>query len=352
MQAVNSKCIGTYIYMQNKISFAELLAEPKTVVLTIHMNPDADALGSALGFAQVLQKKGHEVSIISPNSFPDFLKWMKNWQKVLIYDREAKACKQAISKADIIFSMDYSALKRVGDIGPEIEKSKAVKAIIDHHREPESYAQAMLWSIEAGATCELVFDLLEELGWLQLLDKDAGECLYAGILTDTGGFRHPNTTQHIHEIVAKLMGIGVEVARVSKLVYDTNTVNRIRLLGFALSKRLVVLPEYKVAYIYLSADDLAHYKAQKGDTEGLVNYALSIKGIVMAALFTEKDQMIKMSFRSVGDFSVNEFARANFDGGGHTNAAGGVSKDMNLQQVIQKFEKLLITYKSELTKEK
>ena len=336
--------------MHNHIPFKELLAEPKKLVLTIHLNPDADALGSALGFARVLRKKGHEVVIVSPNSFPDFLKWMQGWEQVLLYDKNPEAAKSALAQADVVFSMDYSALKRGGDVGEEIKKSKAVKAIIDHHREPENYAQAMQWSIEAGATCELVYDLLVELGWEKLLDKEAGECLYAGIMTDTGGFRHPNTTQHIHQIVASLMGIGVDVAKVSKLIYDTNTVNRIKLLGFALSQRLHVLTEYNVAYIYLSAKDLASFHAQKGDTEGLVNYALSIKGIVMAALFTEKDQMIKMSFRSVGNFSVNEFARTNFDGGGHTNAAGGVSKELSLEAVIDKFEKLLPNYKTALTK--
>jgi len=336
--------------MKDTKEFELLFSGSKNIVLTIHLNPDADALGSALGFALVLQKKGHSVSIVSPNTFPDFLKWMKGNEQVLVFDKESEACKKVLEQADIIFSMDYSALKRVGAVGDEIAKSSAIKVIIDHHREPENYADLMKWSTEAGATCELVFDLLKELDWLSLLDKDSGECLYAGIMTDTGGFRHPNTTQHIHEIIAQLLGIGVNGARVSKLVYDTNTVDRIKLLGFTLSQRLKVIPAYNVAYIHLSANDLKKYNAQKGDTEGLVNYALSIEGIVMAALFKESDNMVKMSFRSVGEFSVNDFARTNFDGGGHTNAAGGISKTMNLQQVIEKFEKLLPTYKSELNK--
>ncbi len=336
--------------MQETKQFEQLFSNPKNIVLTIHLNPDADALGSALGFALVLQKKGHSVTVVSPNTFPDFLKWMKGNDQVLVFDREPEACKKVLKDADIIFSMDYSTLKRVGQVGDEIAKSNATKVIIDHHREPEEYAGLMKWSTEAGATCELVFDLLKELNWLNSIDKDAGECLYAGIMTDTGGFRHPNTTQHIHEIIAQLLGIGVNGSRVSKLVYDTNSVDRIKLLGFTLSQRLEILEDFNVAYIYLSADDLKKYNAQKGDTEGLVNYALSIKGIVMAALFKESDSMVKMSFRSVGEFSVNDFARSNFDGGGHTNAAGGVSKSMNLRQVIKKFENLLPMYKSELNK--
>jgi len=334
--------------MQNIQVFKQLLNTPKQIVLTIHLNPDADALGSALGFASVLKKKGHTVTIVSPNTFPNFLKWMKENEKVLIYDNESKACDKVIEDADLIFSLDYSALKRVGAVGEAIKNSKATKVIIDHHREPEDYADYMKWSIEAGATAELVFDLFLELDWVGDLDKDGGECLYAGIMTDTGGFRHPNTTQHIHEIVAQLIGIGVDTAKVSKLVYDTNSINRIKLLGFALSQRLTIIEEYKTAFIYLSSEDLKTHNAQKGDTEGLVNYALSIKGITMAALFKESDNMVKMSFRSVGSFSVNDFARTNFDGGGHNNAAGGVSKSMSLTQVIEKFENLLPTYKSEL----
>ena len=334
--------------MQNIQVFKQLLNTPKKIVLTIHLNPDADALGSALGFASVLKKKGHTVTVVSPNTFPDFLKWMKENEKVLVYDNDSKACDKALEEADIIFSLDYSALKRVGAVGEVIKKAKATKVIIDHHRDPEDYADYMKWSTEAGATAELIFDLFQELDWIGDLDKDGGECLYAGIMTDTGGFRHPNTTQHIHEIVAQLIGIGVDAAKVSKLVYDTNSINRIKLLGFALSQRLTIIEEYKTAFIYLSSEDLKTYNAQKGDTEGLVNYALSIKGIVMAALFKESDNMVKMSFRSVGSFSVNDFARTNFEGGGHNNAAGGVSKSMSLTQVIEKFENLLPTYKSEL----
>ncbi len=336
--------------MQNIQVFKQLLNTPKQIVLTIHLNPDADALGSALGFASVLQKKGHTVTVVSPNTFPDFLKWMKENEKVLIYDNQPTECDKVLAEADIIFSMDYSALKRVGAVGDEIKKSKATKVIIDHHREPEDYADYMKWSTSAGATAELVFDLFKELDWINELDKDGGECLYAGIMTDTGGFRHPNTTQHIHEIVAQLIGLGVDAAKVSKLVYDTNTVNRIKLLGFALSQRLKIIEEFNTAYIYLSSKDLKAYNAKKGDTEGLVNYALSIKGITMAALFKESDNMVKMSFRSVGSFSVNDFARTNFDGGGHNNAAGGISKTLSLKQVIEKFEKLLPIYKSELNK--
>lgn len=336
--------------MQNIDAFKQLLSSPKKIVLTVHLNPDADALGSALGFAAVLEKKGHQVTVLSPNAYPDFLKWMVGNEQVVVFEKDKSTCENQVKDADIIFSMDYSALKRVGGIGDLIAESDATKVIIDHHIEPEDYADFMKWSTKAGATAELVFDLLSEMGWNTLLDKDSGECLYAGIMTDTGGFRHPNTTQHIHEIVAKLIGIGVDTSRVSKWVYDSNTLNRIRLLGFALSERLQVLTDYKVAYIYLSKKDLASHNAQKGDTEGLVNYALSIKGIVMAALFTEKDDMVKMSFRSIGSFSVNDFARKNFDGGGHMNAAGGVSKEMNLKEVIKKFEGLLPEYKTELNK--
>lgn len=333
--------------MQNFSAFKELLSSPKKIVITPHSNPDADALGSSLGLWSILKKQGHEVTVVSPNDFPGFLKWMQGQDQVVVYDYDPDRSVALIDAADVVFAMDYSSLDRIGPLGEFVRKASAVKVVIDHHRNPEDFADFVEWSVEAGATGELLYDLLKELSWTNLIGSEEADCIYSGIMTDTGGFRHPNTTQHIHHIVAELISLGANTAKVSKLVYDSNSVNRLRLLGFALNDRMVVLEEFKIAYIYLSAADLRNFNAQQGDTEGLVNYALSIVGITMAALFTEKDGLIKMSFRSVGDFSVNDFARKNFEGGGHINAAGGKST-LSLDETLKKFEGLLPEYKQEL----
>ena len=345
----NSGCFmrGNVSYMQNLNAFRKLFSSPKRIVITPHSNPDADALGSALALSSILMQQGHDVHVVSPNDCPGFLKWMKGESEVVVYDQQPERCIELLESANIIFSLDYSCLDRVGPMGDIICELSATNVIIDHHRSPEDYADFMEWDVSAGATAELIFDLAKSMDWLKFIDPDVADCLYAGILTDTGGFKHPNTSKHIHEIVAELIGMGAHNSKVSKLIYDSNSLDRLRLLGFALNDRLVVREAFRVAYIYLSAEDLARFNSQKGDTEGLVNYALSITGITMAALFTEKDGLIKISFRSVGDFSVNDFARANFEGGGHTNAAGGKS-DLTLQETLEKFEGLLPQYKDEL----
>ncbi len=333
--------------MQNLNAFNELLSTPKKIVITPHSNPDADALGSCLGLWSILKKLGHDVTVVSLNDFPGFLKWMHGQQDVVIYDYTPEKSIELIEQAEIIFSLDYSSLDRIGPLGDVVRAATATKVVIDHHRDPEDFADFMDWNIEAGATGELLFDLAKSMDWVKFIDSQVADCIYSGIMTDTGGFRHPNTSQHIHEIVAELIGLGADTAKVAKQVYDSNSVDRLRLLGFSLNERMVVLEEFKVAYIHLSATDLRRFNARQGDTEGLVNYALSIVGITMAALFTEKDGLIRMSFRSVGDFSVNDFARKNFEGGGHINAAGGKSS-LTLKETLNKFEGLLPAYKTEL----
>jgi bifunctional oligoribonuclease and PAP phosphatase NrnA len=336
--------------MKDIEKFKLLLDSPKRAVITVHTNPDADALGSALGFASILRQQGHDITVVSPNEYPDFLKWMKGNSEVVVYKKQELQVKALVEKADIIFCLDFSDLNRIGELGDLVRSSTVVKIMIDHHLEPEKFADFEKWSIEAGATAELIYDLAEEMGWVGFIGSEEADCLYAGIMTDTGGFRHPNTTKHIHEVVAKLIGLGANTARVAKLVYDTNTESRLRLMGFALSQRLVVMKDYDVAYIYITKEDQKKFNIQKGDTEGLVNYALSIANITMAALFTESDDMVKISFRSIGAFSVNEFARKYFDGGGHANAAGGRS-EASLQDTIEIFKSLVIKNKQKLEHE-
>ena len=333
--------------MTNFNDFKELLSSPKKCVIVMHTKPDADALGSSLALAQYLQNKGHDVEVISPTTYPDFLKWMKGNSDVLVYANAIDKGNQLVRDAEVIFCLDFSSLKRIDDLGDVIREATAKKVLIDHHLNPEDFADFRSWSTEAAATAELIYDLIVDFDDEDLIDKDIAECLYAGIMTDTGSFRHSCTTAKVHETVAALIKRGANVTSVSSQVYDAYTYSRLKLIGYALSEKLKVIPEYKVAYFVLSADDLNKYNYQTGDSEGLVNYGLSIKGITMAATIIEREDGIRMSFRSIGDFSVNNFAKENFSGGGHKNAAGGKS-ELSLEATIKKFEEILPKYKSEL----
>ncbi len=335
--------------MQEIEALKALLGIPQKIVITTHQRPDADALGSSLGLMLYLQKKGHDVKVITPTDYPDFLKWMKSNDEVVIYSEKTKQrSKELMDQAKLIFCLDFSALSRIEDLGDMVRDANADKVLIDHHLDPEDFAKYRSWDTGAAATAELVYDLIIDMGDEDLIDQDISECLYAGILTDTGSFKHPNVTQHVFEVCASLIAKGADTSKVSKLIYDTNSEDRLRLLGYSLSEKLKVLPEYKTAYFALSAEEMKRFNAQSGDTEGLVNYALSMEGIKMAALIKESDGIVKMSFRSVGEFSVNEFARAHFNGGGHRNAAGGKGDNDSLKDTVDKFEKLLIEYKSTL----
>ncbi|MBF9251799.1 bifunctional oligoribonuclease/PAP phosphatase NrnA [Pontibacter sp. 172403-2] len=326
-----------------------LLNEPKEVMITTHHKPDADALGSSLGLAGYLKKKGHRVTVITPSDYPDFLNWMEGNEDVLVYSEKNDALVQRIiGESQVIFCLDFNSLSRIHEMGEYIRQAKGTKVMIDHHLQPEHFADLSFSDTNAAATAELVYDLIKEAGDADLIDTSIGECLYAGIMTDTGSFRHPSTSKNVHLIIADLLHIGVQTSNIHRLIYDSSTELRLRFLGYALKDKLVVLHEYNTAYIAITKEELKAYDSKTGDTEGLVNYALSIEGIVFAALIIDRSEAVKMSFRSVGDFSVNEFAREHFNGGGHKNAAGGMSLD-SLEATIDKFERLLPLYKDQLT---
>jgi phosphoesterase RecJ-like protein len=328
--------------MQELKSFIKQISTPKKIVITTHHKPDADALGSSLGMANYLKKKDHAVTVITPSDYPSFLTWMKGNEGVLNYENPEQQ-KEAIAKieeADMIFCLDFSALGRLQDMAQLVRDSKAYKVNIDHHQDPEDFADFTFLSTAAAATCELIYDLIVKIGDKDLLDSDIAECLYSGIMTDTGGFRHPNTTKNVHLVTADLIGLGADNSKISRLIYDTNSVEKLKFLGFALSRRLVILPELQTAYFTISKKDLKKYNSQTGDTEGLVNYALSLDGIKIAALFTERKDAVKISFRSTEEVSVNKFAAKFFEGGGHKNASGGKS-DLSLEETALKFEKLI-----------
>ncbi len=334
--------------MQDFQAFKELLNSPRNIVIVTHHKPDADALGSSLGLAGFLRKKQHQVSVITPTDYPVFLEWMPGNDQVLIYnDGHQKRSKQLVEQAEMIFCLDFSSLHRINELGELVRASPGIKVLIDHHLDPEDFAEFTFWSTKAAATAELIFDLIVDLGEKDLIDADIAESLYAGIMTDTGSFKHSNTTEKIHRVTAELIKLGADTHKVARLIYDSNSLERLQFTGFALSERLVVLKEFNTAYLAISSKDLSRFNSKTGDTEGLVNYALSIKGIILAAVIIDRGEVIKISFRSIGEFPVNELAQEHFEGGGHRNAAGGKSH-LSLNETVDKFVKLLPHYQSKL----
>lgn len=335
--------------MEALASFKKELSSPKKIFITTHVKPDADALGSSLGMANYLLKKGHEVTVVTPTDYPSFLNWMEGNDSVLDFSRDdlKPAVKKALFEADIIFCLDFSALNRVNELGEMIRQSNAFIVNIDHHQDPEEFADFRYWSTQAAATCELIYQLIVSLGDKSLIDKDIAECLYAGIMTDTGGFRHPNTTKNVHLVVAELIDIGANASQIANWIYDSNSINRLKFIGFAISRRLIIREDLHTAYFAISKKDLKKYQSRTGDTEGLVNYALSLDGIKIAALFSEREDGIKISFRSTVDVAINKFAASYFNGGGHKNAAGGKS-ELSLKDTIERFESLVESHQDEL----
>ncbi len=328
--------------------FNDFLSVPRKIVITTHQNPDADALGSSLGLAAYLKKKGHFPTVITPTDYPDFLKWMPNEPDVINFEGDRQdLAKKLIAKAEMIFCLDFSALNRIKGMEEYVKQSAAQKVLIDHHQQPENFANFVFWNEKAAATCELIYQLIEKLGDVELIDTSLAECLYAGLVTDTGSFRFDSTTEEIHRIAGELITKGVRPNDIHRKIFDSNSFERMKFLGFALGEKLTHLPEFNVAYMAISKEELGRFSSKNGDTEGIVNYGLAIKGVVMAAIFTERDDMIRISFRSVDTFSVSEFSRNHFNGGGHKNAAGGRSH-ASLSQTVEKFLGLLPQYQSAL----
>ncbi|HOX82065.1 MAG TPA: bifunctional oligoribonuclease/PAP phosphatase NrnA [Chryseolinea sp.] len=337
--------------MQNLQAFEEYISEPRNVVIVTHVKPDADALGSSLGLSAYLKKRNHKVTVITPSDYPEFLDWMSGNKDVVVFQKEKSGpCETLIQQSDLIFCLDFSTLNRINELGEMVRNAPAKKVLIDHHLEPEAFADFEKWDGTAASTAELIYQLIYELGDVDLIDSNIADCLYAGIMTDTGGFRHSNTNYKVLHIASELVRHGANPYSVSKLVYETNSLERLRLLGFVLSEKLKVLPEYNTAYMVLNAEELKRFASQTGDTEGLVNYGLSIKGIRLSVMITDRKDSVRLSLRSLGNFSVNDLARKHFEGGGHRNAAGGQST-LSVDQTLQKFLNLLPEYKEELTRE-
>ncbi len=323
---------------QDSEAVKALLSSPKKIVITTHRNPDGDAIGSSLGLYHFLTKTGHNVTVISPNDYPDFLGWMPDAGKIVVFEKQTEAAEKILNDAEIIFTLDFNVLSRTGDLmEAALKKVDGVFIMIDHHQKPGDYAKYIFSDTSYGSTCEMIYHFIKGMGFQDKIDKTIGTCLYTGIVTDSGSFRYPSTTGTTHRIVAEFIDKGIDNSQIHSLLFDNHSHNRIQILARAL-QNMKVLPAYNTSYTYLSQEELNSFGHSKGDTEGIVNYGLSMKDIVFTAFFTENKEegIIKISFRSKGDFDVNQYAREHFNGGGHINAAGGKSTD-TLEATIQKF---------------
>jgi phosphoesterase RecJ-like protein len=319
----------------------ELLATPKKIAIIPHRSPDGDAMGSTLALYHFLLKLNHQPTVIAPNDFPNFLAWLPSSEKVKIYENDKAHCAQIIQEAELVFTLDFNALHRTGEMEHVLNKVTVPMVMIDHHQKPDTYAKYTYSNTAFGSTCEMVYNFIGFLDQKELIDTTIATCIYTGITTDSGSFRFPSTTGNTHRIVAELIDLGINNSEIHNLLFDNNSYNRLQLLGRAL-QNMKIYPEYKTSYITLSQKELDEFHYEKGDTEGIVNYGLTIKGIHFTAIFIEHrdENIIKISFRSQGNFDVNQFARDHFNGGGHINAAGGKSYE-SLAETVKKFEQLI-----------
>ncbi len=322
---------------------SDLLSDKDAKVCVLsHTNPDGDALGSALALGGILRNFGFaKVSVVMPNNFPDFLSWMPWSKDVIIGTKNPKAAMLAITEASVIFCVDFNALERTENLQGYLAKSKAKRVLIDHHPQPGDSFDLYFSEVGASSTAELVYELACLLTLESFISLEVAECLYAGIITDTGSLSYSCNNPRTYQIVANLVSIGVDAAYLQRLIYNTFSENRLRLLGFSLSERLVVMHSCRTAYIRLGKQDLQKYSFAIGDTEGIVNYAMSIKDVDLAAIFLQYNDYVKISFRSSGPIDVNEFARNHFNGGGHSNASGGKSPE-SLDETVSRFERLVL----------
>ena len=328
-------------------NFRSFISKYKKVVIVSHVNPDGDAIGSSLAFYFFLQKFGIDVKIIIPNDFPSFLAWMPGIENILVFDKNSEKGVEYLNAADLICYIDFNHPSRTGLVHNDLcHCSKTPKMLIDHHRDTDySQFEAYLSELETSSTAELVAELIQSQGFDKYLDDKIATCLLVGIMTDTGSFAHSIYHPETFEICGKLISPTVDYQLIHSKIYNTFSENRLRLLGYSISERMVTLDEYHTAYIYLTKADLERFNYQVGDTEGVVNFPLMIDNIKMAVLITERQGVIRFSFRSKGDFSVHEVARAHFNGGGHTNAAGG-TLECSIEQAIEKLLAVLPQYKA------
>ncbi len=320
---------------------SKLLELSQNILIISHINPDGDAIGSQLAIYHYLDSKGRKAGMISPNYLQDFLKWMDGSEQIEVFIRDRKKCITIIEKADLIIMVDFNQSSRLGEAEKYVKESPAIKVVIDHHLDGHDIANLVISDPSKCSTAELVYEIITEIDGKPFLSRSYTEAIYAGIITDTGNFEYGTYTGKTLCIIADIIDSGIEKERILNVLYNNFSADRMRLQGYALNQRMVVMPELHTAYIFLTQKDLADYNHVKGDTEGFVNLPLSIRGINFSALLVEKDNFVKLSFRSKGKFAVNEFAANYFSGGGHLNASGGEYYD-TLKNTIEYFLKAVM----------
>jgi phosphoesterase RecJ-like protein len=335
--------------MQAIEQFYPILNQPFKAVITAHQKPDGDAMGSTLGLYHFLKQLGHEVTVISPTNWAQFLDWMPGVEQVIDFEANKNEASEIVAAADYVFCLDFNILHRTKHLEPIIRDSKALKILIDHHQQPDNPSFAYgISDVKMSSTCEMIYDFIVQSGHSNLINIDIATCLYTGLMTDTGSFRFPSTTASVHKIVAHLKELGLQHAKIHENIYDNSTEGRLKFMGNAFLNRMTVLPEFKTAVMAIPKSDIYKFELKTGDTEGLVNYLLSIEGIKFAAILIDREEERKWSFRSKGNFDVNIFARTHFEGGGHANAAGGRSSK-SLDETFNDFKNIIENYKSQLT---
>lgn len=328
-----------------------LKGESKKIIIISHRSPDGDSVGSSLAVYHYLKFLGHQAQVITPDPAPDFLNWLQAFEDILNFEKQQDEVKSKVEEAEVIFCLDFNSLSRIGPMEKSIvENKKAYLVNIDHHQEPDDFAHFQLSDTKASSTAELVYNFCEKISGKEWMSLSFAQSVYTGIVTDTGSFRFSSTSAKTHQIAAELIQLGVEPAKIHQAVFDSYSVDRLKLLGFALNQRMKLYPNYKTSIIALSEKDLQRFNFQRGDTEGLVNFPLSLKNVLMSILITEKDKKVKMSFRSKGNFKVNEIAATYFNGGGHLNAAGGLS-DYSVKGTVEKLEEIIHNYEAAINLE-
>jgi phosphoesterase RecJ-like protein len=342
------------IHMSSISALQAKLVPGQKAVITTHFNPDSDAIGSSLAWQQYLTLKGLDAQVIVPSAVAQNLQWMPGASAILNAENTVHKVQVGplIDQADWIFCLDFSGLQRLHHVSPLVKHARGTKVVIDHHLDPEDFADYYYHRTIAASTCELIYDLIVEWGDEELISEEMGSCLYSGIMTDTGSFRHPNTTAHVHEVVAKLITLGVNTNAIHRKIFDSASIDRLKFLGHILANRLEYLSEYHLAIMWITEEDLVQFNSQAGDTEGIVNYGLQIAGAIWAILLIARPDGIKLSFRSIEPFAVNTFASTYFEGGGHKNASGGRFSGGSLTQAREKLQEVLPLYLSEINRVK
>ena len=326
----------------------KIISQPKNIVITTHRGPDGDAMGSSLALYNLLINIGHKVNVITPNDYASFLNWMPGNDTVIEYDGNEEKSILITSKADIIFMLDFNSITRLDNFSQTVSDSKAFKVLIDHHQDPDMKIADLIFSDSTScSTAQLLYELIEAMNMTNDINMDIAECLYVGIMTDTGSFKYDSTTSRTHNVIANLIDKGARNSKIHDLIYDNSSADRMKLLGYCINNKLLLYPENNAAIISLTDEELNRFNFKKGDTEGIINYALAIKGIIFAVLIVQRGDIVKLSLRSKGNFKVNLIANKYFNGGGHTNASGGMTY-MTVNETIKKVESIINKYKKEL----